>query len=255
MRIFDIILFGIHIAPTYYGLAYAVGFFSGYYLLVRRGRIATDLYDRLFVWIILGGVLGGRIGYILMYDLPYYLAHPAEMLYTWHGGMSFHGGIIGTCLVLLAFAWRHRTDFWALADDVASVAPIGIGLGRIGNYINRELLGYAPYTGPLAVERGGQHYFPSPLLEAGLEGILLFFIVQYALSVRRSYGQVAGVFLVAYGTFRILAELVRMPDAQIGYLFGTSFITMGQILSLPLVIGGIIVLLVVKNRRLDPVGG
>ena len=152
MHIFDITLFGLHIAPTYYGLMYAIGFLVGYALLSRRARPSIS-YDQLLIVVVLGVVVGGRLGYVIFYDPSYYLAHPAEIPQTWHGGMSFHGGIIGVIVALIIYARRTGVSFLALADDIASVVPIGLGLGRIGNYLNKELLGFTPYHGYFAVEK------------------------------------------------------------------------------------------------------
>lgn len=169
MPIFSTTLFGITLAPTWYGLMYALGFIGGYLILRRRKILSETELDSLVLYVFFGVFLGGRLGYVLFYNLSYYLAHPVEILYTWQGGMSFHGGVIGVILAMLLFTRVHWKSFLVIADSVTSILPIGLGLGRIGNYINKELLGFTPYNGLFAVEKNGLSYFPSPLLEAVLE--------------------------------------------------------------------------------------
>ncbi|MDD5197641.1 MAG: prolipoprotein diacylglyceryl transferase [Candidatus Gracilibacteria bacterium] len=236
MSIFSITLFGIHIAPSWYGLMYALGFIVGYYLLKRRKILSESELDSLMLYVFLGVLLGGRIGYVLFYNLPYYLAHFVEILYTWQGGMSFHGGVIGVILAMIFFARMHRKSFLIIADSVTSILPIGLGLGRIGNYLNGELLGFANYIGPFAVEKNGVSYFPSPLLEATLEGVVLFGILFLLRQKNIFSGKIASSFLIWYGIFRFCIEFVRTPDVGLGYLaFG---LTMGQILSIPMIFIG-----------------
>lgn len=153
--------------------------------------------------------------------------------------MSFHGGVIGVIIAMILFSKMHRKPFLIIADSVTSILPIGLGLGRIGNYLNGELLGFANYTGPFSVEKNGVSYFPSPLLEAILEGVVLFIILNFLLRKNMFSGKVASSFLLWYGIFRFSVEFVRTPDAGLGYLaFG---LTMGQILSVPMIaIGGIL---------------
>lgn len=146
MTIFDITLFGIHLAPTWYGLMYALGFTAGYFIIRRRRMLSEAELESLILYVFFGVVLGGRLGYVLFYNLPHYLAHPLEILQTWQGGMSFHGGVIGVIVAMWLFSRIHRKSFLIIADHVTSVLPIGLGLGRIGNYLNRELLGFSPYS-------------------------------------------------------------------------------------------------------------
>ncbi|NCP77363.1 prolipoprotein diacylglyceryl transferase [bacterium] len=169
MTIFSITLFGIHIAPSWYGLMYALGFFIGYWILKRRKILSDVELESLIFYVFIGVLIGGRLGYVLFYNLPFYLANPLEIIQTWHGGMSFHGGVIGVIIAMILFSQINRKPFLIIADHITSVLPIGLGLGRIGNYLNGELLGFANYTGPLAVIKNGVSYFPSPLLEATLE--------------------------------------------------------------------------------------
>jgi len=241
MPIFSITLFGIPIAPTWYGLSYALGFLIGYLILKRRKIFSESELDSLILYVFFGVLLGGRFGFVLFYHLPYYLAHPIEILYTWQGGMSFHGGVIGVIIAMILFARIHRKSFLLIADQVTSILPIGLGLGRIGNYVNGELLGFANYTGPFAVIQNGVSYFPSPLLEAVLEGVILFLILNYLLKKHPFPGKIASSFLLWYGVFRFCIEFVRTPDAGIGYL--ALGLTMGQILSIPMImVGGVLYL-------------
>lgn len=150
--------------------------------------------------------------------------------------MSFHGGVIGVLLAMWYVARAERVSYLKIADAVTSVLPIGLGLGRVANFLNNELFGYAPYSGPFAMLKNGVGHFPSPLLEAVLEGLVLFVCLWLVARKFRFPGSVASAFLVLYAIFRILVEFVRTPDAQIGYLF--SFVTMGQILSLPMLLVG-----------------
>ncbi len=139
MHIFSVDILGLTIAPTWYGLMYSLGFVGGYLVLSRRAFFSRSEIETLLLYIFFGVILGGRMGYVLFYDPGYFLANPAEILATWRGGMSFHGGAIGVILAMIAYSWRHGKDFYRIADHVTSVLPIGLGLGRIGNYINNEL--------------------------------------------------------------------------------------------------------------------
>jgi phosphatidylglycerol:prolipoprotein diacylglycerol transferase len=200
-------------------------------------------------------VLGGRIGYVLFYNLPYYLANPTEIINTLDGGMSYHGGMLGLMLAVVLFTWRKGHGNWLSGLDlIASVATIGIFLVRIANFINAELYG-APTSLPWGVifptdpEQLPRH--PSQLYEAALEGLLLFLVIRifthvfYAL---RRPGMVAGIFGIGYGLSRITVEFVRLPDSQIGYLYG-GWLTMGMVLSIPLVGAGLALVLWAATRK------
>jgi phosphatidylglycerol:prolipoprotein diacylglycerol transferase len=223
---------------------YLAGFLAGWWLGVVRARRPgsgwkpVEIGDILF-YIALGVILGGRLGYVLFYKPGHYLSHPLEVFAIWDGGMSFHGGLIGVILAMAWFARATQRRFFAVADFIAPLTPIGLGAGRLGNFINQELWG-APTDLPwgMVFRTGGplpRH--PSQLYEMALEGIALFAILWLYSRRPRPLGAVSGLFLVAYGSFRFLVELVREPDAHLGYLaFG--WVTMGQVLSVPMILLG-----------------
>ena len=235
MPIFEFDLFGVRVAPTYYGAAYALAFALGYWILGRRKAVPESRLDDLVFWTFLGVFLGGRLGYVLFYDFRHYLAHPAEIVQTWKGGMSFHGGVVGVILAMWGYSRGFREPFLRTADEVTYVLPIGLFLGRLANYVNGELYGYAPYSGPFAMLVDGKAHFPSPLLEAALEGPALFLLLHAVSRSDKRPGTVAATFLAGYAAARIFAEFFRLPDAQVGYLVGR--LTMGQLLSLAMLVG------------------
>ena len=234
MKIFEISFFWISIAPTYYGLMYALAFIIGYLILSKRKILTEVKLDTLVLYIFLGVVLWGRLWYILFYSLNYFLEYPKRIIEIWNGWMSFHGWCIGVILAVYIYSKTNKENFWKIIDQIASVAPIWIGLGRIGNYINKELLGFL-YDGPLAVKVWEVSYFPSPLLEAFLEWFILYIIVRYTYLKQTTYWLVSGVFLTWYGLFRIIIELfVRTPDTNIGYIYWPF--SLWAILSLPMIL-------------------
>ena len=247
------------LAVRWYGLSYLVGIGLGWWLLHRRcgrgaGRDWTpEQVSDLVFYAALGAVLGGRIGYVLFYNFREYLADPAELFAVWRGGMSFHGGTLGVIVALALYARRIGRPFLAVADFVLPVVPIGLGLGRIANFVNQELWG-APSNVPWAVlftvpAAGGLPRHPSQLYEALLEGLLLFAILNLLYARRPRRGVIAGTFLLGYGVSRFAIEFVREPDAQLGYLWH-GWLTMGQLLSVPMVIVGLAILL--HSRRALP---
>jgi phosphatidylglycerol:prolipoprotein diacylglycerol transferase len=233
----------------WYALAYIVGLLLGWrYCLVLADRpprlVERRDIDDFLVWATLGVVLGGRIGYVLFYQPVYYLQHPIEALYLWHGGMSFHGGALGVTLAILLFTRARRLPVLAFSDVIAEAIPIGLFFGRIANFINGELFGREtdiPWA--MVFPNGGpvpRH--PSQLYEAVCEGLLLFLLLLLAehRGARRRPGIVTGLFLIGYAVARMSGELFRQPDAQLGFLvFGT---TMGQLLSIPVLIAGFILI-------------
>jgi phosphatidylglycerol---prolipoprotein diacylglyceryl transferase len=234
-------------AIRWYALAYIGGLLISWRLmrrLVLRSPEAATLedVDDFLVWATLGVVFGGRIGYVLFYNAAYYLEHPLSILAVWRGGMSFHGGLLGVVVAVVVFCRRRRIPLLAFSDRLACVTPIGLFLGRVANFINGELFGrVADVPWAVVFPRGGPHSrHPSQLYEAFAEGALLFVVLMWLVRderLRRRPGLLTGVFLAGYGAVRMISELYRQPDAHIGFLgFGT---TMGQWLSLPLVIGGL----------------
>ena len=229
----------------WYGLMYLFGFLSGWMLgRLRASRPGSGwtpvMVDDFVTWVMLGVIIGARMGYVLFYDLGLYLRDPLEILRVWNGGMSFHGGLLGVMFAVWLFARKYGRDFLQVIDFVAPLIPPGLFFGRMGNFINAELWGRVtdlPW-GLVFPGAGSWPRHPSQLYEAGLEGVLLF-VVLWVYSARpRPAGRVAGVFAVIYGVSRFLVELVREPDAHLGYLaFG--WLTMGQVLCLPLLVMGV----------------
>jgi len=231
----------------WYGLMYVLGFAAMWWFGSRRakqphsGWTEAQLSDVIFYGV-LGILLGGRLGYVLFYKLPYYLDNPLDVFKIWQGGMAFHGALIGVGVALWWCARKYRKPFLAVADFVAPWAPIGLGLGRIGNFINQELWGRVTDLPWGMVFRGAGELprHPSQLYQATLEGVALFVILWWYTRTRRPLGAVSGLFLTCYGLFRFLVEFVREPDAQLGFVFGPF--TMGQLLSVPMILIGLAIL-------------
>ena len=250
----------------WYGITYALAFAACWFLgriRIRQGRLpGVDEagYGDLLFYCMLGVVLGGRIGYILFYDLSAYIAHPLDVFKVWQGGMSFHGGLLGVLFAAWIWARRRRLHFFDVADFIAPMVPPGLGFGRIGNFINGELWGKFTHSGwgvifPNAPELAGMPAaelrarfasgalapfarHPSPLYEATLEGLVMFVVLWWYSRTPRPRYRVAALFALMYGSFRFLVEFVRVPDAQLGYLaFG--WLTMGQVLELPVIAFGL----------------
>jgi phosphatidylglycerol:prolipoprotein diacylglycerol transferase len=234
-------------AIRWYALAYIAGLLTGwrYCLALSKKPPAVarpqDLDDFL-VWATLGVVLGGRTGYVLFYRPEYYFANPSEILKVWHGGMSFHGGALGVLVAIILFCRQRKIAFLGMADIIACAVPIGLFFGRIANFINGELWGRptdVPWAMVFPSDPTQLPRHPSQLYEAGMEGVILFtilYFLQRSDRVREHQGTLTGAFVMGYGCARIVGELFRQPDANLGYIFlGT---TMGQLLSAPLVIAG-----------------
>ena len=230
----------------WYGLAYAAGFICAFFLMkyfAKRWKTGLTLDDMLTIMIyaIVGVVLGGRLGYCLFYGQGYYFAHPLEILSLWDGGMSFHGGFIGILVGGLFAARSVKTTFFTIADLGAIGAPLGFGLGRLANFVNGELWGRVTTSswGIVFVDAGPLPRIPSQLIEAVLEGLLLF-VIMIVLAMKKppfKRGTLVGVLTILYGCFRIFSEFFREPDASIGFLSG-GWLTMGMLLSVPMVVGG-----------------
>jgi phosphatidylglycerol:prolipoprotein diacylglycerol transferase len=237
-------------AIRWYALAYIVGLLVGWrYCLALAGRppylVRRQHVDDFLVWATLGVVLGGRIGYVLFYNPGYYIHHPIEALFVWHGGMSFHGGALGVTIAIILFTRARGIALFAFSDIILEAIPIGLFFGRIANFINGELYG-RPGNVPWAMifpNGGPVPRHPSQLYEAFCEGILLFLLLFAAerLRGRQRPGVVTGLFLVGYAAARMSGELFRQPDPQLGYLmFG---MTMGQLLSIPLLVAGVLIII------------
>jgi phosphatidylglycerol:prolipoprotein diacylglycerol transferase len=235
-------------AVRWYALAYIVGLFAGVWYarwMVKRAPalMTPDQIDDFLLWILGGVVLGGRLGYVLFYKPVEYLSDPVSIFKTWEGGMSFHGGLLGVTLAIILFARRIKTDQWYVADIVACATPIGLGLGRLANFVNGELWGRVAHDVPWAMvfpTGGPEPRHPSQLYQAALEGVALFVILHLLWrneNIRRRPGILTGTFWIGYGVFRIVGELFREPDAFLGYLIGGA--TMGQLLSVPMILFGI----------------
>lgn len=247
----------------WYGLAYVMGFIAAaiiIYSVARHWKLRFDFDSLLTIilGIILGVVLGGRLGYVLFYGSGYYFAHPAEILAFSQGGMSFHGGLLGAIIAEIIVARIIKMPFWSIADLCVIAAPVGLFFGRCANFINGELWGAVtdmPWGVVFGGSAGSVPRHPTQLYEAVLEGLLMF-IIMMVLARKvppRPRGTFAGTFLTLYGIFRFLIEFVRQPDAHIGYLAGNWF-TMGQLLSLPLIVGGIALLIWASRVKLPQQG-
>jgi phosphatidylglycerol---prolipoprotein diacylglyceryl transferase len=253
---FSIGPFAIH----WYALAYVAGLLFASWYLKRvvtfpklwgafRPTLTIQQVDDLFLWFLVGVIGGGRLGYVLLYKPAFYFSHPQEIFKTWDGGMSFHGGFLGVVIACWLYGRKHGIGLDRLLDLGAAVSSVGLGLGRLANFINAELWG-RPSDMPWAVIFPGDSFgrHPSQIYEALLEGLVLFIVVRIAthrFSALQYPGRASGIFALGYGVSRIFVEYFREPDAQLGYFAG--FITMGMILSLPLVVIGI--WLLTRSRR------
>ncbi|MDI6713761.1 MAG: prolipoprotein diacylglyceryl transferase [Thermodesulfovibrio sp.] len=231
----------------WYGLMYLIGFICSYLIvkreIKRKGiRVEKDFLENLYFYLILGLLIGARLGYVIFYNLSYYIENPLHIFALWQGGMSFHGGLIGVVISAWLFTRAKKFDFFTLTDMLVLTAPIGIGLGRIGNFINGELYGRVTNV-PWAMifpEGGPLPRHPSQLYEAALEGVVLFTILWFFKDKFSRSGILSSLFLVLYGIFRFFVEFFREPDPQIGYILG--IFTMGQILCLIMIFSGALLL-------------
>ena len=248
---FDPVAFSLGpLVVRWYALAYLVGLVAGWrwcMAMARKDQNAPrpELFDEFLTWAVIGVVLGGRLGYILFYNAGDYFAHPLEMFKVWHGGMSFHGGMTGVIFAAWLFARHKKIKFFAFTDLLACVTPIGLGLGRLANFVNGELYGRvtdAPWG--IIFPRGGDlPRHPSQLYEAFFEGLVLLiimFLLHRSPKVRARLGFLSGSFLTLYGVMRFSIEFFREPDAQLGFLFAGA--TMGQLLCIPMIIAGLIII-------------
>lgn len=240
-------------AVRWYGVMYLLGFTASFFLvrhqIKKKGlKFAEAFVDSLYSYLILGLLVGARLGYVVFYDLPEYIRNPLEIFALWHGGMSFHGGLMGSIVAGIVFCRRSKVDFWQVSDLVIVTAPIGLGLGRLGNFINGELYGRVANMPWAMVFPGGgplpRH--PSQLYELFLEGVVLFTVLWVLKDRVSRSGVLTSFFLLFYGIFRFALEFVREPDVQLGYILGPF--TMGQVLSSSMVVIGAVLLYIRKSR-------
>jgi phosphatidylglycerol:prolipoprotein diacylglycerol transferase len=242
------------LAVRWYGLMYLLGFIAAFFLIRHLARLrqlpltGDELSDLLF-YCMLGVILGGRLGYVFFYDPSFYLQHPLKIPAVWQGGMSFHGGLLGVVVAAGLFCWRKKKPWLLVGDILVTAATIGLGLGRLGNFINGELWGRVtnvpwgmvfPGAGPLP-----RH--PSQLYEAFLEGLVLFAILYFLHRRKAAWGVPFFSFFLFYGFFRLIVEHFRQPDAHLGFLWGA--ITMGQVLSIPMILAGLAGLIWLRGSR------
>lgn len=236
---FSIFGFSVH----WYGLMYLLGFFAAWLLAQYRAKrinFTRDHITDLIFYCSLGVIIGGRLGYGLFYQPGEFFSNPLWIFQVQNGGMSFHGGLLGVITAMLWFARRHKTSFWTVADFIAPLIPIGLGLGRLGNFINGELWGKTTdfFLGMVFPNAGALPRHPSQLYEAFFEGIILFTIMWIYSAKPRKLSNVSGLFLICYAIIRIGIEFVREPDAHLGYIaFG--WLTQGQLLSIPMILFGL----------------
>ncbi|NKI73167.1 prolipoprotein diacylglyceryl transferase [Dickeya sp. CFBP 2040] len=273
---FDPVIFSIGpVSLHWYGLMYLVGFVFAMWLAVRRASKPgsgwhKDEVENLLYFGFLGVFVGGRLGYVLFYAFPLFLDNPLYLFRVWDGGMSFHGGLLGVITVMLWFSHRTKRHFFQVSDFIAPLIPFGLGAGRLGNFINGELWGRVTTDTPWAMlfpgsrsedmtlvatnpqwqaifnQYGVLPRHPSQLYELALEGVVLFIILNVFIRKPRPMGSVSGLFLIGYGSFRIIVEFFRQPDAQLGLFSGVS---MGQILSIPMVLAGILMMVWAYRRQ------
>ncbi len=247
----------------WYSIAYIVGIVIGWIYAAKIisltennhynfTQVKKSDFDNLIIYAVFGIILGGRLGYVLFYNLDYYIQNLHEILMTWHGGMSFHGGLIGVIVAVYIFSKKEKNNFFKYADIISCVAPIGIFLGRIANYINGELYGKVTNIswGVIFPDGGNLPRHPSQIYEAILEGLVLFALINYMAFKKKhifKQGNVSGYFLIFYSFLRIISENFREPDAHIGYFF--NYFSLGFLLSLITLISGIFIILYNKKNE------
>ena len=251
---FDPVIFSIGpLKIRWYGMMYVVGFLVAWWLARVRCKASHAIIkepqhvDDLIFYAMLGVILGGRIGSVIFYNFDKFSSDPLYLLRIWEGGMSFHGGLLGVMLAMWLFGRRHGKTMWQITDFMAPFAPLGLGFGRIGNFINGELWG-KPTDVPWGFLYRGEVLHPSQLYESALEGFVLFAILWWFSSKPRPYMAVSGLFFVLYGVFRFYIEFYRVPDDHIGYL-AFDWITMGQVLSAPMIVVGAVMLVMAYTRN------
>lgn len=252
---FDPVIVGIGMFQLrWYSLMYIIGLVTAYMFLRRESRLGRlkmshEQIESLMIYVIVGMILGARITYVLVYNLPHYLQHPLEIFAVWKGGLSFHGGFIGVCLGCLVYTRKIKIPYFNLMDRAAAIVPVGLGFGRLGNFINGELWGRvtdSPFGMVFPDDAGPLPRHPSQLYESLFEGWILLLILQLVLRRKPKEGVVAGLFVLLYGIFRFFLEFFREPDSQLGTVLGPF--SMGQILCVLMMIFGAGLLTWAVNR-------
>jgi len=247
--VIDPIIFSIGpVALRWYGMMYLIGFLGAMLIANKAADKSQGVWTReqvsdLLFYGFLGVILGGRIGYVLFYQWEYFLADPLYLFQIWQGGMSFHGGLLGVTAAVYLFARKANKSFLSVGDFVVPLVPIGLGMGRLGNFINAELWGRqtdVPWAMVFPTDSLQLPRHPSQLYEFFLEGVVLFIIMYFVTRKPRSLGLASGIFLIGYGVFRSIIEFYREPDAHLGLYF--SFISKGQILSIPMILAGMLII-------------
>lgn len=238
----------------WYSLMYLIGFISSYALVryqIKKKKLPIEktVIDDIYFYLILGLILGARLGYVLFYNFGEYLSNPLEIIAVWHGGMSFHGGLVGALIAGIYITKKKNIDPWLFADLVIVTAPIGLGFGRVGNFINAELYGRVTDVPWAMIFPGGGELprHPSQLYEAFFEGAVLFILLWVARDKVRVQGRITALFLILYGLIRFFLEFFREPDAQLGFVFA-SF-TMGQLLSFLMVLAGLTIFFLKRDGK------
>ncbi|MBN1684616.1 MAG: prolipoprotein diacylglyceryl transferase [Gammaproteobacteria bacterium] len=241
----------------WYGIMYLLGFLLAFGLALIRVKKSNGEWTKnqvidLFFFLVLGVIIGGRLGYMLFYGFSDFVHHPWIIFQVWQGGMSFHGGLLGVLLMMGWWAHRNQKHFIDVTDFIAPLAPVGLAAGRLGNFINDELWGRVTHVpwGMIFPTGGPLPRHPSQIYEFLLEGILLFIILWFFSKTKRPRGAVSGLFLIGYGCARFFCEFFRQPDPQLGFI-AFNWLTMGQLLCVPMILGGIY-LLIKKKRIAEP---
>ncbi len=246
------------VAIHWYGVMYIIGFVGGWWLgVLRAGRPGSgwqkpEVAD-LLVYVALGIILGGRLGYVVFYNFSHYLTHPLEIFQIWKGGMSFHGGLLGVLVAMWLYARKTQRRWLAVTDFIAPLVPVGLGAGRVGNFVNHELWGRVTDVpwGMIFRNAGIQPRHPSQLYEFALEGVVLLVVLWFYSARPRPTGSVSGLFLLLYGVFRFAVEFVREPDAHLGYV-AFEWLTRGHVLTLPMIVLGGWLIWRAHNKHTQP---
>ena len=248
----------------WYSMAYIIGFlFAWQYIKFLSGKTAlygfktnikSQVIDDLIFYSIIGLIIGARLAYVIFYNLPFYMQNPFHAFYLWNGGLSFHGGLVGIVSAIFYFNHKYKIKFYIISDLICASAPVGIFFGRIANFINGELYGRtsSSFFGMVFPNTDGEYRHPSQLYEALFEGIILFIILNLLILMFKklsSPGFISSIFLILYGSFRFIIEFSREPDPQLGFIF--SFLTMGMLLSIPMIMAGFMILYSIKKKNYE----